>query len=156
MLFHIENLSQNLGLSVINIRPGLASKVKGGCELSERRNVKSISSQSRVYVPVPECFKMVLPGRCQIMCSGCGWAMQRLMEIGINYSVSEKRVYSDRKKFCIAGENRQTQQGRIIQYERPLQKSVATNIRHDQKFNCKKDRDIVAADGRREREGVCV
>lgn len=44
MLFHIENLSQNLGQSVINIRPGPASKIKGGCELSERRNVKSISS----------------------------------------------------------------------------------------------------------------
>lgn len=40
-------------------------------------------------------FKKVRPGSrtegCQVMCSGCGWTMQRLLETGKNYFVSEKK-----------------------------------------------------------------
>lgn len=62
-----------------------------------------------VLCPVRMCrflyalFKKVWLGSreegCQVMCSGCGWTMQRLLETGKNYSVSAKSEYTQLGKF---------------------------------------------------------
>lgn len=39
---------------------------------------------------------------CQVICSGCGWVMQRLLEIGKNYSVSEESEYTQLGKISTA------------------------------------------------------